>query len=171
MKCSLSPMVPPNEAQLGLNLLVSLNVVEGRRVKEDLHQPKSRLRKLLFALQHYVRKNRLIKLYLISVLLRCFQFLYVLDITFTYIPNRRQTGDTAIKLLKFYQALAVAEARPHEGYLQSCLTLVIVSALKHSATQNFSSELGLEQVITRSKSLRSFQPFSFLLLFKIPRNC
>ena len=38
-----------NEAQLGLDLdlLVSLNVVEGRRVKVDLHQLKSRLRKFL----------------------------------------------------------------------------------------------------------------------------
>ena len=38
-----------DETQLGLNLdlLVSLDVVEGRRVKEDLHQLKSRLRKLL----------------------------------------------------------------------------------------------------------------------------
>ena len=46
-----------------------------------------------------------------------------------YIPDRRQSGDTTTKSLKFYQALAVAEARSHQGYMQFGLTPGIVPAL------------------------------------------
>ena len=152
MKCSLSPMVPPNEAQLGLNLLVSLNVVEGRRVKEDLHQPKSRLRKLLFALQHYVRKIRLIQPYSISVLLRCScSSMYLTSRLHTRPQTVRRHNDQVAEVLSGVSssrstfAPGIYAVWPYSWY-----------SPEHPATQNFGSVLELEQVIARSTSLLSF---------------